>query len=113
MPDWAADARNQRLVIHRLGADLYSDLVRLASASGELGEARTGELLTLASSWRAPAFPLDGRDLLALGVPAGPELGRMLDLLRREWEDADFQPDRTACLARAAQLAAAGGHLTP
>jgi poly(A) polymerase len=113
-PDVAADARAQRLAIHRLGPALYADLVRLARAAGEIDDAAAGPLLALLASWQAPEFPLTGSDLLALGVPAGPELGRMLTEVRRAWEEADFALDRAACLARAAELAAASGrHLTP
>ena len=72
------------------------------------------ELLALAADWRPREFPIGGADLLALGVPPGPELGRMLADVRRAWEEADFTLDREACLARAAALAAATRrHLTP
>ena len=36
----------------------------------------------------APTFPLTGRDLVARGVPPGPELGRMLAEARQVWLDA-------------------------
>jgi poly(A) polymerase len=107
LPDLTADARAQRLALHRLGADLYADLARLAYASVEIDASTLKAALRLARTWRAPDFPLDGRDLLAMGVPQGPEVGRLLTLVRREWEEADFAFDRAACLARAAELAAA------
>ena len=46
--------------------------------------------------------------------PAGPELGRLLDAVRREWQESDFTLDRAACLARLDQLLAQPGRdLTP
>jgi poly(A) polymerase len=33
----------------------------------------------------APVFPLRGADLLSLGLPPGPEIGRLLDEARRQW----------------------------
>jgi poly(A) polymerase len=55
-----------------------------------------------------------GDDLLARGVPSGPELGRLLDVIRREWQESDFTLDRAACLARLDELLGqAGRDLTP
>ncbi len=105
MPDLTADSPVQRLAIYRLGATLYGDFVRLARAAGEIDGQAAERLLDQAANWKAPEFRLDGRDLLALGVPAGPELGRMLALLRREWEETDFALDPSVSLARAAELA--------
>ena len=114
MPDFAAGEPAQRLAIHRLGPRLYADLVRLGQAAGDIGDAVADELLALAAGWRPRELPIGGADLLALGVPPGPELGRMLADVRRAWEEADFTLDREACLARAAALAAATRrHLTP
>ena len=114
MPDFVAGEPAQRLAIHRLGPRLYADLVRLGQVAGDIGDAVADELVALAADWRPRELPIGGADLLALGVPPGPELGRMLADVRRAWEEADFTLDREACLARAAALAAATRrHLTP
>ena len=60
-----------------------------------------------AAGWRAPRFPLTGADLLAAGIPPGPDLGRMLTALESWWIAADFAPDRAACLARLGQTSGA------
>ena len=62
-------------------------------------------LRALAADWWAPAFPLAGADLLALGVPEGPAVGRIMALVRAAWEESDFALDRDACLALARDLA--------
>jgi poly(A) polymerase/tRNA nucleotidyltransferase (CCA-adding enzyme) len=55
-----------------------------------------------------PVFPLAGRDALKLGVPPGPEVGRLLAAVRSWWRDGGCSADRTACLARLAAAAGAG-----
>ena len=96
------------------GHGLYGDLVRLGHGGGRHRRRRGGRAAGAGGGLAGARFPLGGADLLALGVPAGPELGRMLAEVRREWEEADFSLDRDACLARAAALAAATRrHLTP
>jgi poly(A) polymerase len=96
--DLAGDAIMQRRALHHLGAERYRDLVLLRAA--ETGEiARIASLLALAESWRPLHFPLRGRDVTALGVPAGPEVGRLLAAVETWWEEGDFRADRAACLA--------------
>jgi poly(A) polymerase len=50
--------------------------------------------------WTEPKFPLTGADLKQAGFTAGPDMGRMLAELERWWIEADFTPDREACLAK-------------
>jgi poly(A) polymerase len=106
LPDLAGDPVAQRLALHRLGRAAFADLVRLALAAGEVDAAAADRALALAADWQAPAFPVGGADLLALGVAPGPGLGRILAELRAAWEASDFTLDRAACLARARELAA-------
>lgn len=96
--DLAGDERAQRRALHRLGAALYRDLVLLAAADGAAGE-RVPALLALAEAWRPRALPVKGSDVTALGVPAGPEVGRLLAELETWWEAGDFRADRRAALA--------------
>jgi poly(A) polymerase/tRNA nucleotidyltransferase (CCA-adding enzyme) len=48
-----------------------------------------------------PVFPLHGRDLLALGVPAGPRIGEILGDVRAWWLARGCVDDRSACQAKA------------
>lgn len=50
---------------------------------------------------------VDGRDLLALGVPAGPEVGRVLGALLEAVMDQEVPNERGALLERARELAGA------
>jgi poly(A) polymerase/tRNA nucleotidyltransferase (CCA-adding enzyme) len=70
-----------------------------------LAEARDGRdraaLRDAVAAMEQPVFPLQGRDLLALGLPAGPEVGRLLAALRAWWIAEGAGPGPEACLAEA------------
>ena len=51
-----------------------------------------------------PAFPLLGRDALALGVKPGPEMGRLLAETRRWWLEGGCTAEAAACRARLAEM---------
>ena len=61
------------------------------------------------SAMERPAFPLHGRDALALGVPPGPEVGRLLAAARAWWMERGCVDDAAACRAKLSDLAAARG----
>jgi poly(A) polymerase len=109
LPDTAASPRAQRMALHRLGAALHGDLVRLTAALGRADREHAERCLELAAAWTPPVFPVTGADLLARGVPPGPELGQLLGEVRRRWEQEDFAPERAACLAELDRLLAARG----
>ncbi|WP_211257400.1 CCA tRNA nucleotidyltransferase [Muricoccus aerilatus] len=52
----------------------------------------------------APVFPLLGRDALAMGVPPGPALGRLLAETRQWWLEGGCTADAVSCRARLADL---------
>ena len=79
----------------------------LIAAERGMDRARLDELLALAEGWQPPVFPLAGRDVTALGIPAGPRIGQLLAEVRRWWEEGDFTADREACVTRLRELAAA------
>jgi poly(A) polymerase/tRNA nucleotidyltransferase (CCA-adding enzyme) len=57
------------------------------------------------SGMKRPVFPLEGRHVVALGVPAGPGVGALLRAVRQWWLDGGCVADRTACLTELARLA--------
>jgi poly(A) polymerase/tRNA nucleotidyltransferase (CCA-adding enzyme) len=46
-----------------------------------------------------PVFPLEGRDVLALGEPEGPRVGALLRAVRQWWLDGGCVADQAACRA--------------
>ncbi len=95
--------RERRRWLYRLGRARYRDLALIASAEagtrGRRDRRAWRGLIGLAEAWRAPAFPLRGRDAVALGVAAGPEVGSLLAELEKWWIAGDFAAGRAACLA--------------
>ncbi len=100
------DRRAQRRALYRLGRARFRDLVLLAWAVCGDGQVFRAMLET-ADRWEEPVLPVRGADVLALGVEAGPEVGRLLAALETWWMARDFEPDRAAALKQLAALAAA------
>ncbi|QEO16397.1 CCA tRNA nucleotidyltransferase [Acetobacter vaccinii] len=57
-----------------------------------------------------PEFPLAGRDVLAAGLPAGPQVGHMLGQVRQWWRAGGCRAGRVACLAQLAAVLHAQPH---
>jgi len=97
-------------LLYRHGADGILTRLKLAlatargKAEGDMQEmarsARLSKLLELAQGWRKPQFPINGGDVLGVGVPAGKQVGETLSALEDFWVGEDFTPDRAALLAR-------------
>ena len=56
-------------------------------------------LKTLQEPWEVPAFPLTGEDILAQGVPTGPQVGMHLKKVEEWWLASGLDPNREACLS--------------
>jgi poly(A) polymerase len=104
--DQRGDAQAQRRALYRLGVARYSDVTLLLTAEGEMSKGRLAELLGIARAWTPPVFPLAGRDVTVLGIPAGERVGRLLEAVHDWWVDGDFTADRAQCVVRLAELAA-------
>jgi poly(A) polymerase len=106
LPAFRATPATRRRALHRMGAERYADLVRLAAAEQRTGDAGAAlaEALAEAARWQPKSLPITGHDVMALGVPAGPAVGEVLARVEDWWVDADFAPDRAACLAKARAL---------
>ena len=56
-----------------------------------------------------PVFPLEGRDVLALGEPEGPRIGALLRAVRQWWLDGGCIAGRDACMAELARRRSSEG----
>ncbi len=100
--------QKRRLTLYRLGADLWRDRVlidwaeQVALGAGQDRQTTDAwrELYDLPERWKPPAFPLQGSDVLALGVEAGPAVGSHLAEIEAWWVAGGFTADRKACLAK-------------
>jgi poly(A) polymerase len=110
LPPPAAAPAERRRALHRLGKDLYLDLVRLAAADAA-GDPGTGlaETVAEAERWVPRRLPVTGDDVTGLRLAPGPRVGEVLRALEAWWVDRDFRPDREACLAELRRLLAQDG----
>jgi len=102
----AADTtdRAMRQILYRMGDECIVDRILLDWSSDE-DENWAGQL-EIALSWQPPQLPLKGRDVLDLGIEAGPAVGDLVAAVENWWVEDDFQADRAACLEKLRQLAA-------
>ena len=86
--------------LRRLLADhLPADLIDRTWLDGD-AEAR-GRLLAMPR----PVFPVEGRHVVGLGIPAGPAVGSLLREVRAWWLDGGCSADLSACLTELARRA--------
>ena len=88
-----------KAAVYRHGAAIVRDrLLVTASLRGE-GGGTLRQAVDITGTWTVPVFPLKGRDLIALGVGAGPALGGLLKAVESWWIEGDFSADHAQCLA--------------
>lgn len=95
------DERARMQAIYRAGKQTIMDRARLraAGASDLIESSRWMVLADLAMGWTPPTFPLRGGDLVAAGVPKGPELGKALKALETLWIRSGFSTEKPQLLA--------------
>lgn len=97
-PDMTTEPALRRLR-RRLSQEKMVDLALVLWAESETEEP-SAAAVEIALTWTPPGFPLSGRDVTALDVKSGPDIGRLLAAVEDWWIAEDFAPDRDACLAR-------------
>lgn len=107
LPDPEAPEARHREAVYRLGAATYADLLRLAAAERGTEPERLKALLAAIAALDVPVFPLKGADVVARGVPPGPEVGELLRAVEAWWIGQGMQPSREDCLAVLDRLIAA------
>jgi len=95
--DWQSRAGIERLV-YRHGNDAIADQIALMAARAETPPDGWGGALAHARSFRAPAFPVTGADLLAAGMAHGPKVGETLKRLEDDWVASRFGLSKAALL---------------
>jgi poly(A) polymerase len=90
----------QKRILYAMGVVNWKDSVHLAWARSRalLTDRGWRRLLNLPSRWEIPRFPVKGQDLIEIGFPPGPDLGRELQRLEGLWIMSDFKPTRDALL---------------
>jgi hypothetical protein len=89
----AATDADLRRALANTHADILTARTWLAQASSDDWPTLRHRLATTP----APMFPLQGRDLTALGIPPGPRIGKILTAVRAWWLANGCTADHEAC----------------
>lgn len=98
-PLWGGVTQQEvRAAVYRAGQQVVLDRIMLEWASDE-GSSDWREVHDLAKSWQRPTLPVNGADLLALGLAEGPTIGAALRKAEEAWIESDFTLGRDELLA--------------
>jgi poly(A) polymerase/tRNA nucleotidyltransferase (CCA-adding enzyme) len=90
--------------VRRALADTPADILLARSALARDEAAGWDELRLRLRSVTRPVLPLQGRDLVAMGVAPGPVVGEILAAVRAWWMAGGCLADSESCKARARQM---------
>jgi len=77
-------------VLYLHGRQATEDAVYLAAAHHNKQKTAVAYVMDMLKGLEIPVFPVKAADLMARGIPAGPELGQRLKQLETEWVNHDF-----------------------
>jgi poly(A) polymerase len=105
--DPATAEREAKSFIYRHGSEPFFDGAILAWAQSEAsaGDRLRMDRAKLAERWTPPALPVRGSDVVALGVPEGPAVGRVVREFEDWWIEHDFPADAAQLTLKLARLA--------
>lgn len=92
------DEKYQKREIYKHGADLYKKLLSLEHIENPNIEAYQA-FITLADTWEAPHFIINGEDLIKIGYN-GSQIGKKLHLLHELWIESNFELTKEQLLQR-------------
>ncbi len=62
------------------------------------------DIMDRCEQWRAPQFPLNGRDVMSFGIAQGATVAHILNETKEWWINADFPMQRDVCLAKLKEI---------
>ena len=86
-----------RILVYRVGKDVFQDAIAIAGANSVIGEADYNRLCTLVDQWTPPVLPVSGRHIVDGGVKPGPDVAKILAQVEQQWIDEGF-PDEARAL---------------
>jgi poly(A) polymerase len=98
--------KDLRKMLYQSGALAVLDATFVNQTLAETSVTSWDELRRQIEHWQKPQFPLQGQDVLDLGMLPGPDVGRLVADMENWWIENDFRPDRDACLTRLSGLIA-------
>jgi len=104
IPDPSLDDAALRRLLADTPPAILIDRAWLAGDGGPEGGVQWTRLRIRLATMAVPVFPLEGRDVLALGVSPGPQVGALLRAVRAWWLAGGCVADAAACRAELARL---------
>ncbi len=87
-------------LLYRHGHLAARAVLDVAAATQKIPSARYKKLITLLANAPVPIFPVTGKDLIARGMAAGPDMGRTLKRLETCWIKSGFSMTRAELLLK-------------
>ncbi|NDF12936.1 MAG: CCA tRNA nucleotidyltransferase [Proteobacteria bacterium] len=82
--------KDQRKLCRLYLNDAFAAAVHVAMARDPEHASYFKKMIQMADKWRAPAFPLTGKDVMAVGVPSGRQVGTLLKMAEEAWEESGY-----------------------
>ncbi len=92
------DFDDLRVLLYRHGRLTARAVLDVTACTQKIPSTRYKKLITLLADTPIPIFPVTGKDLIAHGMAAGPDLGRTLKILEKKWVHSGFTLDKTLLL---------------
>jgi poly(A) polymerase len=105
--DPKTDEAAAKTFMYRHGAQAFLDgaLIAWSRSSDSPRDADRAARVKLPERWTAPPLPVRGADVVALGVPAGPGVGRVVRAFEEWWIDGGFPSEPGRIRAKLQELA--------
>lgn len=106
--DPSAPKLDAKAFLYRHGPAAFTTatLIAWAHSDDSAEDAGRRDRLELPQRWQAPELPIRGADVLALGIPPGPEVGRIVARFEAWWIAQGFPVDPVGAHAELARIAA-------
>lgn len=95
-----------KTALYRLGEKAYRAVCLLSWAQTTKDEKDPDwrAVFDLPRQWNVPAMPFKGSDVLGLGIPPGPDVGKILTRFEDWWIEAGFPEDEARLRSKLAEL---------
>jgi len=86
---------SDRWVLYHYGADIFQDFILLNPPASPLTLQDKFEVL---NNWHPKKLPINGTDVIKIGIAAGPDVGTILKQVEEWWIEQNFLPSKKECL---------------
>lgn len=96
-----AEIKKHNKNIRQAGRDIFSDRLLLEWVE-DAGNDKYEAIYNHALNWEIPVFPVSGKDLQAIGIKPGKEMGDMLREAEIWWEEGEYKASKEEILTKVA-----------